>query len=111
MEGSRTYCGVASLEEDDLKESSINHKVELKYYKTRKYKCDKFNDITAVYGIQILKKEYNNNIFNIETNTIDNISSNSKKIISIIEKLKKYKVTPIGLNDVLDDLLKEKITE
>ena len=37
---------------------------------------------------------------------IKNISSNENKIRRIIELLKTYKVTPIGLNDVLTDLLK-----
>lgn len=111
MKGSKTYYGGIFLNEKDLRESSINHKVELEYYETKKYKKNKIKDNTATYGIQVLKKEHDNNIFNIETNTIDDISSNSNKIIEIINTLKKYKVTPIGLNDVLDDLLKLEITE
>ena len=33
-------------------------------------------------------------------------AKDAKKVIEIIDTLKKYKVTPIGLNDVLEDLLK-----
>ena len=47
----------------------------------------------------------NNNI-TIESNNIENISNSSDKVIEIINTLKKYKVTPVGLNDVLEDLLK-----
>ena len=42
----------------------------------------------------------------LSENNIENISNSSDKVIEIINTLKKYKVTPIGLNDVLEDLLK-----
>ena len=90
------------FDENDLKEAKINHKVELEYYKTSKVAED-----DCKYGIEIRKKEYINNIITVESNKIENISESSNKVIEIINTLKRYKVTPIGLNDVLEDLLKE----
>ena len=52
------------------------------------------------------EKEYKNDRIDTESNSKEYISNSSEKIIEIIDTLKKYKVTPIGLNDVLEDLLK-----
>lgn len=101
MRGSKTCYGMTCFDENDLKETNINHKIELEYYKTNE-KID--NDLK--YGIEIVKKEYINNNVTLESNNMQNISKSSDKVIEIINTLKKYKVTPIGLNDVLEDLLK-----
>ena len=89
------------FDENDLKETRINHRVELEYYKTEQIVKDNFK-----YGIEIRKKEYIKNSYTEEKNSIENISNSSDKVIEIINTLKKYKVTPVGLNDVLEDLLK-----
>ncbi len=101
MNNSKTCYGMTYFDENDLKETQINHRVELEYYKTKKSTEDDFK-----YGIEIRKKEYINDDITVESNNIENISNSSDKVIEIINTLKKYKVTPIGLNDVLEDLLK-----
>ena len=103
MKDSRTYYGGTFLEEEDLKESNIKHRIELEYYTTANKET---NDEKHGYGIEIIKKEYKNNRIDTESNSKECISNSSEKIIEIIDTLKKYKVTPIGLNDVLEDLLK-----
>ena len=100
MNNSKTCHGMTYFDENDLKETKINHKVELEYYKTKR------NTKEFKYGIEIRKKEYINNDFTEEINNVESISDSSDKVIEIINTLKKYKVTPIGLNDVLEDLLK-----
>ena len=97
----KTCYGMTYFDENDLKETQINHRVELEYYKINKCAEDDFK-----YGIEIRKKEYINDRITIETNNIQNITNSSDKVIEIINTLKKYKVTPIGLNDVLEDLLR-----
>lgn len=101
MKSSKTCYGMTYFDENDLKETNINHKIELEYYKTN----EKINN-DLKYGIEIVKKEYINNNVTLESNNMQNISKSSDKVIEIINTLKKYKVTPIGLNDVLEDLLK-----
>lgn len=101
MSNSKTCYGMTYFDENDLKETTINHKVELEYYTTKEKIEDKFK-----YGIEIRKKEYINNNIVQEENNIKNICDSSDKVIEIIRTLKKYKVTPVGLNDVLEDLLK-----
>jgi len=101
LENSKTCYGKAYFDENDLKETKINHRVELEYYKTNICAEDDFK-----YGIEIRKKEYINDKITIETNNIENITNSSDRVIEIINTLKKYKVTPIGLDDVLEDLMK-----
>ena len=101
MDNSKTYYGMTYFDENDLKETNANHRVELEYYSTRSNTDDKIE-----YGIEILKKEYISDIITEESNNVESISNSSDKVIEIINTLKKYKVTPIGLNDVLEDLLK-----
>ncbi len=101
LQHSRTYYGEAFLEKEDLTETNIRHKIGLEYYTIRETK-----DEIDTYGIEVVKKEYKNNETNTESSSINYVSNNSQKVIEIINTLKKYKVTPIGLNDVLEDLLK-----
>ena len=101
MVNSKTCYGMTYFDENDLKETKINHRVELEYYK-----IDKVAEDDCKYGIEIQKKEYINDGIKVESNNIENISNSSDKVIEIINTLKKYKVTPVGLNDVLEDLLK-----
>lgn len=101
MINSKTCYGTTYFDEKDLKEAQISHRVELEYYKTDKCAEDDFK-----YGIEICKKEYINDDITVETNKIENITNSSDKVIEIINTLKRYKVTPVGLNDVLEDLLK-----
>ncbi|MBE5819278.1 MAG: hypothetical protein E7310_00355 [Clostridiales bacterium] len=105
MEASRTYHGGTFLGWDDLQEAKINHRVELEYYQTKNDINNILNEDEAKYGIEILKKEYEKDGIYIESNNIKNVCDSSKKVIEIINVLKKNKVTPVGLQDVLDDLL------
>ena len=106
MQNSKAYYGGTLLENEDLKESNIKHKIELEYYTIKNYISKKAKDEKATYGIEIVKKEYKNNSVNTESSAKQYISNSAEKIIEIIETLKRHKVTPIGLNDVLEDLLK-----
>ena len=106
MYNSKAYYGATFLEEEDLKETNINHKIELEYYTTRNHTNENVKEESVNYGIEIIKKEYKNDKVNTEKNNREYISNNAEKVIEIIETLKRHKVTPIGLNDVLDDLLK-----
>ena len=102
----RTYYGGTFLGEDDLKESNIKHRIELEYYTTKNYISEVKENEETSYGIEIIKKEYIDNEIGIETGIKKQVSNNARKVIEIIDTLKKYKVTPIGLDDVLEDLLK-----
>ena len=99
MQHSRTYYGEAYLEKEDLEEANIEHKVQLEYYTIKGIK-----DKKDMYGIEVIKREYKTNGINTETSSRNFISNDSKKVIEIINTLKEHKVTPIGLNDVLEEM-------
>ena len=101
MKVSKTCYGMTYFDEKDLKETEINYRIELEYYKT-----DRIIEEKLKHGIEILKKEYIDNNITIESNSVEDVSDNSDKVVEIINTLKKNKVTPVGLNDVLEELLK-----
>lgn len=106
MYNSKAYYGGTFLNEEELKETAINHRIELEYYTTKNHINKNTKEEYISYGIEIVKKEYKDSKIDIESDNKEYISNNVDKVIQIIETLKKYKVTPIGLNDVLEDLLK-----
>lgn len=111
MEYSKNYHGKALLNEKDLEESKISNKIELEYYTTNNYKVNSVKETEEKYSIEVVKKEYDTAGIVTESNCIENIKISSEKVVQIIETLRKHKVTPIGLNDVLEDLLKTNFGE
>lgn len=86
MDNLKIYYGKAFINSEDINNAELENKIELEYYKTK-------ND--RKYGIEIIKKEYKKNKTEIEKSNINDINESSRKVINIIETLKKYKVTPI----------------
>lgn len=101
-----TYCGATILNENILIETNMRNKIKLEYYATERPICVKEEKAIA-YGISIIKKEYCKNSIKCERNSVEKISTNKRKIKDIIKILKDYAVTPIALEDVLEDLLKQ----
>ena len=99
------YYGATLLNSTDLVESNNKNNIKLEYYGTEKQEKE-FEEQT-LYGISIVKKEYCNNKVKYEKNTVDNVTTNENIIGEIIKTLKNYKVTPIALEDVLTELLKQ----
>lgn len=105
MKNIGVYHGATLLDKDDFQED--NHKkMELEYYEVKKRSIDKVK-LKTFYGITIVKKEYGREQIKYEKNSIQKICTNERKIVNIIEVLKTNKVTPIQLNDVIADLMKQ----
>lgn len=101
----KAYCGNAFLDKKDLKKNNLKNRIELEYYRTKKRKRCFFREDTETYGIEIVKKEYQGKKVNIEKEKIDKISDKKNTINSILNKLRKFKVTPIALKDVVHDIM------
>ena len=56
------------------------------------------------YGIEIVKTEFKDGNINVESNEVPNITNNNKEADRILEILRDNEVTPIAMQDVLDDL-------
>lgn len=88
------------LNKDELKESDSN-RIELEYYKT----TQKLKKNQRIYGVEIIKTEYFNNTKLKESENIYNITNDEKVVDNLLYVLKKNCVTPIGLNDVVAEVL------
>ena len=75
----------------------------LEYYKNvneREIKKDE-----NPYGVTIIKKTQIGKILEIEEKEVKNILNRENDVDNILKLLVEYKVTPIGLDDVLQDLV------
>lgn len=96
----RKFYADVILNKDELKESDSN-RIELEYYKIAKnIKKDE-----RTYGIEIVKTEYINNKKLKESEDIYNVTNDESVIDRLLNVLKENQVTPISLNDVVDEIL------
>ncbi len=97
------YAGIV-LNKDELIESNCN-RIELEYYKIEKKDKKSTNKVNNVYGIEIVKKEYLGNKKIKEKNNINNLTNDENVINKLLNILKINKVTPITLNDIVEEIL------
>jgi hypothetical protein len=96
------YAGV-TINKNELTESNSN-KIELEYYKISKR--NKENKIKKVnlYGIEVVKKEYIGKKKIKEKTNICNLTNDENIINSLLNILKINKVTPISVEDIIEDV-------
>lgn len=99
---SKVYYGSTIL---DTKDTNTKNRIELEYYRTKKRKNCFLREDTKTYGVEIVKKEYQGKKLNIEKEKVDRISDEKSSIDAILNKLRKFKVTPICLKDIVDDMM------
>ena len=75
--------------------------IKLEYYKTIKTE----ENVEAKYGIEIVSTEFINGKVNIESKAIDDIAITSKEIERILTILKNNEVTPIGIQDAIEEIV------
>lgn len=75
--------------------------IKLEYYKTIKTE----ENVEAKYGIEIVETEFINGKVNIESKAIDDIAITSKEIERILTILKNNEVTPIGIQDAIEEIV------
>ncbi len=88
---------IAGEEFDFIKAANIKE-VSLEYYKTRNLRNNK------KYGIEIIKKEKNDEGIKREKSEEKAISNNELVIDKLLELLMQNVVTPITTNDIIRDL-------
>lgn len=103
MDSFKIYYGEARFGSRELIETNKKGLIKLEYYGTKNV----LQEDSVEYGIEIVKKEYKNKQFIEESNSISNIVQNEKEMEELIMLLKRNKVTPIGLEDVIGDLAKK----
>lgn len=94
--------GKTSINSSDLDFQADCDEIELEYYEIK-------NETTSKpYGIEIIKKSVENDITNIEEKTIYHICNQEQENNRLLEILMINKVTPIAVEDIIEDLSKMK---
>lgn len=101
-ESKKILYGEIRLKNEDFGESEGKHLMKLEYYKTQNYSGNLF--MTENFGVEIKKKEYLGSRVEEETKCIENVTRKEEVIDELIETLKRNKVTPVSLEEVVKDL-------
>lgn len=88
------------MPKEELEKEGIIYPIKLEYYKIE----ERCNNYESVYGIEIMKTEYIDNIGRTENEIIKKITTNEKTVDEILKILKKNEVTPVTLKEILEDL-------
>ena len=92
----KKFCGGIFFDPKVMIELGIDHPVSLLYYLTKE---------KGKYGIEIVKIQHNEDSkITREVGNIVDISEKENDVIMIIEKLKQHYVTPVVMQDVIDDM-------
>ena len=99
----KKFFGETFIDKKLLEKEGKEYPIKLEYYKET-YEEEKINKKVKKYGINIVKKEYLKDKIKIETKEIKYISNDEEKINEILILLKRNEVTPIGAEDVINEL-------
>ena len=95
------------MSREELANIGVEYPIKLEYYKTQTDEEKVKNQKDIKYGIEVIKTSYIDENINIEKRTIPEIIRDEIKINRILDKLKENKVTPVSVEYVIEDLLKE----
>jgi len=102
----KTFFDGVFVSNKTLEEAGIHYPIKLEYYKTLIEE-----NVEPQFGIEIVKTEYKEGFVNVETKEVNNITNDEEKQNKILTLLKNNEVTPIGLEDVLQELLQLHVAE
>ena len=97
----KTFFDGMFMNKEELRKKGILYPIKLEYYKIKDLKSK--NDI---FGIEVVKTEYINEEVKVEKASIDKLTNDEKIENSILDILKRNEVTPVILEDVIEDLVK-----
>ena len=96
----KTFFDGVFISKDKLEEAGIEYPIKLEYFKTSGEE-----NVESKYGIEVVKTEYLDGNIKIETKEIKNILNSREEQDKILTILKNNEVTPIGVEDVLEELI------
>ena len=81
-------------------DEELEYPMKLEYYRTIKTE----ENVEARYGIEVVKTEFIQGKVNVESKRVENITKNLEEVERILTILKNNEVTPIGIQDVMDEI-------
>ena len=100
----KDFFGSIFINRDKLREAGITYPIKVEYYKVTNEDEKRISN-KLMYGIQVIKTEYKEKI-GVEQRKVEEITSNEIEINRILDLIKEYEVTPIGLEDVIVEIKK-----
>ena len=99
----KIFFGGAFINRAQLKEEGKEYPIKIEYYKKiNEDELVKSNN--AKYGIYIVKTEYIPNNIKTEDKEIKYLTNDEQKVEKILDIFKRNEVTPIIIEDVINDL-------
>ena len=95
----KTFFDGVFIDKGKLEEAGIKYPIKLEYFRTSKKE-----NVKKKFGIEVVKTEYLETKVNIETKEISNLTENMEELDSILTILRNNEVTPVGVEDVLQEL-------
>ena len=95
----KNFFGSIFINRTKLREAGIDYPIKVEYYKI----IEEEEKIKEIYGIQVIKTEYREKI-GVEQNKMEHITNNEKEIDNILNLIKDNEVTPICLEDVINEI-------
>lgn len=96
----KTFFDGIYIDKDKLQKAGITYPIKLEYYKT----ISEDENVEAKFGIKIVKTEYISGKINVEINQFKHLTNNVEEIDKILSVLRNNEVTPIAMQDVLEDM-------
>ena len=100
----KSFVGSICINRDKLREAGIDYPIKVEYYKLIDDNKERIKN-KLIYGIQVIKTEYREKI-GVEQKRIESITNNESEMNKILNLVKEYEVTPIGLEDVIIEIKK-----
>lgn len=96
----KTFFDGVFISRDKLEEAGIEYPIKLEYFKTSGEE-----NVEANFGIEVVKTEYLDGNVRIETKEVKNVTNNFEEQEKILTILRNNEVTPVGVEDVLQELI------
>ncbi len=96
----KKFYGGIFMDKDKLKKVGIFYPIKIEYYKIKEEgKID-------IFGVEVIKTEYKNDMVSIEKEKINRITDDENEANHILDLLKENEVTPIIAKEVVQDYIK-----
>ncbi len=98
----KTFFDGVFISKEKLDQAGIEYPIKLEYYKTLGEE-----NVEAKFGIEVVKTEFFNGNVRVETKELKSITDNEDEQNKLLTILRNNEITPIGVDDVLQELLQE----
>lgn len=109
----KTFFDRIFISKEHLQEAGIKYPIKLEYYKiARDENVKNTNQINETentmgkYGIEVVKTEYLESNVKVESKEVSGVTNDLDEADRILTLLRNNEVTPVGVEDVLEDLQK-----